>query len=71
MPEQVRWQDCPIVFVTLPACPYCGTTGFITVRSEANGDGSVTRKSVCRRCSERFKLVIELPNSGNHDFDLP
>lgn len=67
------WADCPLVFVSAVACPYCRSTRPITIRSEQGGDGSVTRKSICRACSERFIAVIEppdvddLPNSGRAD----
>jgi hypothetical protein len=60
------WADAPYVFVELPSCPHCGTARRpIVVRSEAGGDGSVMRKCVCRRCSGRYRLVLELPATGN------
>ena len=61
-----RWEDAPLVFVQRPTCPHCGSGATPqTIRSEDNGDGSTTRKSVCARCGERFKVVIELPEIGN------
>jgi hypothetical protein len=61
------WADAPLVFVVRQRCPHCRSTlRPIIVRSEQNGDGSTTRKSVCRACSGRFKLVVEtLPDLGN------
>lgn len=59
------WANVAYVFVTAPACTSCGSTDLLTIRSEANGDGSVTRKTVCRVCSTRFKVVVELPSCGN------
>lgn len=55
------WADVPMVFIPLPACPLCGAYRPIIVRSEAGGDGSTTRKAICRRCSRRFKIVVEPP----------
>ena len=64
-PEITNWADAPCCFVTAPSCSHCGHLEYITVRSEANGDGSVTRKAICRQCSGRFKIVVELPENGN------
>ena len=60
------WDEVECVFIEAVACPHCGSTKPITVRSEQNGDGSVTRKSICRRCSRRFKVVVEIS-----EFELP
>jgi len=67
------WQDSPYVFITLPTCPFCGSGSLITVRSESAGDGSVMRKTVCKKCSNRFRLVVEpgeLPEFGRDDDDV-
>jgi hypothetical protein len=61
------WADAPMVVITLPGCPWCGAVKPILVRSEDNGDGSVTRKVICRQCSGRFKIVVELPEIGNEE----
>lgn len=61
------WTDAPCIFIEAPACPACQALRPIIVRSEANGDGSTTRKAICRRCSERFKIVVELPEFGNSE----
>lgn len=53
------WHNAEIVFVPAVACPHCHATRLITVRSDRGGDGSVSRKSICRRCSMRFVVVIE------------
>ena len=65
--ERIDWHDLPIVFVTLPTCPACGSARYIGTRSEANGDGSTTIKAVCRACSQPFKICRELPEIGNKD----
>ena len=63
------WADAPIVFVQRVTCPHCNTTETpITVRSEQGGDGSKSRKQVCKVCSRRWVLVIEVPDSGSDDF---
>jgi hypothetical protein len=61
------WHNVPCVFIVAPHCPVCFAGRPIIVRSEANGDGSKTRKAVCRRCSEKFKIVVELPEFGKVD----
>lgn len=64
------WADVPLVTIELPHCPICLGGDPLIVRSEKNGDGSFTRKCICRHCSERFKIVFELPESGNDQFPL-
>ncbi|HJN08473.1 MAG TPA: hypothetical protein QF564_07255 [Pirellulaceae bacterium] len=65
------WIDAPMVFVTAPACPVCLSVKPMIIRSEQGGDGSTSRKCVCRRCSSRFVLVIEppLPEFGRAELD--
>jgi len=58
------WADSPIVFVEAIVCPACGTPRPILVRSDKGGDGSTSRKCICRACSQRFVAVIELPDFG-------
>jgi hypothetical protein len=53
------WAVAPMVFIPLPACPECGSSEYIRVRTDDNGDGSSTQKVVCRSCSLRFKIVWE------------
>jgi len=65
--DRIDWQDVPIVFVTLPTCAACGSPDYERVRSEGNGDGSVTRKAICRACGEPYKICVELPEPGNCD----
>lgn len=64
------WFDAPCVVIVAPACPYCSARRPVIVRSEANGDGTTTRKAVCRRCSRKFKIVVELPDSGNREIGM-
>ncbi len=59
------WSNCPRVFIVAPHCPACLGNDLLTIRCEQNGDGSVTRKTVCRTCSSRFLLIVEPPSAGN------
>lgn len=64
------WTDAPLIFTEAVPCPHCGTTRKpIVIRTERGGDGSRSRKQVCRVCSRRWVLVIEppegLPDSGS------
>ena len=63
------WSSAPIAFFKLPACPFCGSPDRITVRSSREADGSTSRKTICRQCSQRYVLVLEpgegLPRSGS------
>lgn len=62
-----EWEGQPMVFVTIPACPHCGSFKRATIRSERNGDGSRTRKTICRKCKGKYLLIAEppLPDSGS------
>jgi hypothetical protein len=70
--DDTPWPAAPCVYVVRPACPACWHEKYIPIRSDANGDDSVTLKAVCRQCSRRFKIVTEpmLPDYGNLDDDL-
>jgi hypothetical protein len=59
------WDTAPMIFVVRPACPACGRLDYRRVRTEDNGDGSATRKVICKGCSAKYKIVVELPETGN------
>ena len=62
--QRIDWRAVnEVVYVTLPTCPSCGATEHVIVRSEANGDGSTTRKAICQWCRSPFKICVELPES--------
>jgi hypothetical protein len=68
MPDNTPWAEVPPVTIYRAACPRCWADEYHVVRSEANGDGSVTRKAVCDRCHRRFKIIVEpLPEFGRDD----
>jgi hypothetical protein len=62
---ELVWESAPFVFVPKALCPFCLFDGYIRTRTEAGGDGSVTKKVVCKKCSKRYKIVVELPEPGN------
>ena len=69
--ERIDWRDVPRVYVTAPSCAACGCLDYDTNKSSANGDGSTTRKALCRACGSPFKIVTELPNFGISRSPLP
>lgn len=68
------WSTAEIVYIPAVACPGCAALRPIIVRSQSEGDGSVSRRCVCRRCAERFVVVVEppepLPEFGREDGPL-
>lgn len=60
------WALAPDIWIEIPSCPSCGATSFQTIRVESGGDGSRTRKSVCKICGQRCKIIFEprLPSGG-------
>jgi hypothetical protein len=64
------WDSAPMVIIPAPvraACPYCGETRpAIIQRSASQGDGTTTRKSICRTCSGWFLVIVEpVPAAGS------
>lgn len=62
---RINWSDAPIVFIVIPTCPACGCHEYRRTKTAGNGDGSKTRKVVCRACELAYKIAIELPEPGN------
>jgi transposase-like protein len=61
------WINAPVVFVTMPVCPRCGSAEFFRIKTEPpGGDGTKTQRVVCRNseCLKRFKVAYELPESA-------
>ena len=56
MPEPIEY-----VFVSLPTCPCCNATDYLTNRTDKGGDGSKTQHAVCRVCEKKFRIVWECP----------
>ena len=65
--RRTDWSKAPVVSVTVPTCPTCGSRQYRRTRTDANGDGSATRKVICRECSAPYKIAIELPETGNDE----
>lgn len=57
------WDQEPILFLTPAHCPHCLALRPIIIRTSDNGDGSKTRRCVCRECSRRFVLCVEPPET--------
>jgi hypothetical protein len=47
------------VFCERPRCPICECTDLQTLRSQKNGDGTITQRKRCRSCDHRFSVVWE------------
>lgn len=69
MEKPEPWAETPWVFVRRPTCPTCGCPDYVRIRTERGDETSVTRKAVCRRCSQRYRILVELPETGNGRFD--
>lgn len=68
------WSDVEVIEWCQPACPHCRSPLNDRVRTEANGDGSVTRRLVCLGCYSRWKAVElpagSLPPGGSVELDI-
>ena len=47
------------VFAAKPRCPLCECIDLQTLRSQKNGDGTITQRKRCRSCDHRFSVVWE------------
>ena len=63
--QRVDWSATPMVFVVLPVCDHCGSPKYDRVRTAGGGDGSVTKKVICRECGHPYRIILELPETGN------
>lgn len=63
--RRTDWKTAPIVFIAAPICPGCGSPRYLTIRSEAGGDGSRSRLARCSACDLPFKICVEFPEFGN------
>ena len=59
MGESSIWENAEMVFIYRPRCPACSGVGHRTLRSDADADGSVTRRTLCRTCGCKFKVIVE------------
>lgn len=56
-----------VLTVQGPFCTSCGAHGrrtLRTLRSAQNGDGSVSRTTVCKVCGHRFVILVEYTPFG-------
>lgn len=58
--ETTQRPERRIVYVTMPACPECGSGDVRAYKTIAQGDGSKFRYTRCNQCGERFEVVAEL-----------
>jgi hypothetical protein len=47
------------VFCKRPRCPGCGSVDLLAVRTIHKDGGTVTRRTLCRTCGQKFMLVLE------------
>ena len=47
------------VFIERARCPACGSADLQTLRSKNQGDGTTERRTQCRTCFHKFKVVVE------------
>lgn len=69
MSDRIDWSDAPIAFTFLPIlpppplCPHCGSeggpAGHVRSKSKVEGDGSVSRQTICGECSAPFVVAAE------------
>lgn len=66
------WHAVPMVLIPVARCPECGQPPpHILIRTQTENDGSICRRSICKRCSTRFLVIIDpdLPAVGNIEGD--
>jgi hypothetical protein len=64
------WDSEPFVVIEKILCPWCAaTSGRLVVRSELSADGSTTRRCICKGCSRRYVVILELPQSSRAEVD--
>jgi transposase-like protein len=63
------WRFAPFTIRVSDHCPTCLSTDAIHVRTQSERDGSRSRRYICRRCSQRYVVVIEPPQTGKTERD--
>ncbi len=49
----------PMVIIPKPCCPRCRSHDVESLRSNKNEDGSSVRYTACKRCNQRFHVVVD------------
>jgi hypothetical protein len=63
--RRIDWSSVPTVFIVVATCPRCGCCEYDRTKTADNGDGTRTRKVICRACSQPYKISVEMPEPGN------
>jgi transcriptional regulator NrdR family protein len=58
-PDDALADPTQFVFIQRPHCPACGSADLQTIRSKDVGDGIVERRTQCRSCFHKFRVVVE------------
>ena len=53
------WNNAPFVFIPAITCPNGHRDYFVIKVFPTESDGSKTRRCICRKCSQRFVVVVE------------
>ena len=52
--------DKPVlIFLERPRCPECGCRRLLAIRTDRNGDETITRRCRCADCGRRIDVVVE------------
>ena len=65
--DSTPWTEAPIQFIPIVTCQFCGSVDLMRIRTESGGDGSFSRKLICKVCSRKNLVVYELPDSGKDE----
>jgi hypothetical protein len=66
------WSEAPLIYLPRESCPWCGSlaTPHRIKTLPLETDGSFSRRSICKTCSRRYVVVLEIlepPESGGSD----
>lgn len=63
------WASAPYRFIEIATCPdpACRSPDYKKIRTEKASDGTKMKKVICRKCGSPYKIVLELPETGNDE----